>query len=438
MRLAAVDRCQSTRCLTGIVFFTMICFAQSDPGVRGGPVGAGGPLGGLSATLTAVFRQGSTNFQEVEDVTHDGLGPRFNSNSCSSCHAQPAIGGSSPFNNPQVQFANSQNTLPSFISGSGPVREARFIRNSDGTADGGVHDLFTIGGRADQPSGCNLVQENFAAQLAQNNVIFRIPTPTFGLGLIEAIPDSSLAQNLASNGGAPLGIFGRLNHSGNDGTVTRFGWKAQNKSLLMFAGEAYNVEMGITNLLFNTERDETPNCSPVAPPNSIFNLGGLVDQAVFDDITNFADFMRFLAAPTPTPGNNLIVQGANQFANVGCARCHTATLQTGASAFPSLANQIIHPYSDFALHHMGPGLADNISQGIAGGDEFRTAPLWGLGQRIFFLHDGRTTDLLQVIRDHSSPANNQYPASEANAVVNNFFRLRPSDQQAVLDFLRSL
>ena len=102
--------------------------------------------------------------------------------------------------------------------------------------------------------------------------------------MIEAIPDSTLAQNLASSGGASLGITGRLNHNGNDGTVTRFGWKAQNKSLVMFSGEAYNVEMGISNLLFNNERDETTNCSPMAPPNRIFNLGGFMDSAVFDGI----------------------------------------------------------------------------------------------------------------------------------------------------------
>jgi CxxC motif-containing protein (DUF1111 family) len=103
-----------------------------------------------------------------------------------------------------------------------------------------------------------------------------------------------------------------------------------------------------------------------------------------------------------------------------------------------LANQTIHPYSDFALHHMGPRLADQISQGLADGDEFRTAPLWGLGQRLFFLHDGRTSDLVQVIREHSSDRNSQFPASEANAVVKNFFNLSNSDQQAVLKFLRSL
>ena len=406
----------------------------ADPGPRGGPSAAGGPVAGLSHTLAAAFNAGATTFQEVDDVAH-GLGPRFNSNSCVSCHTQPAAGGSSPATNPQVNFENSQNTLPFFIQSNGPVREARFIKNPDGTPDGGVHALFTIGLRPGQPSGCNLVQEDFSQT---SNIIFRIPTPTFGLGLIEAITDSALVQNLASSGGASLGIAGRLNRNGNDGTVTRFGWKAQNKSLLMFAGEAYNVEMGISNLLFNTERDETPNCSPLAPPNSIFNLGGFVDSAVFDDINAFANFMRFLAPPGRGPIDNTVTQGSNQFFNVGCARCHAVTLQTGASPFPALANQTIHPYSDFAIHNMGPGLADGVSQGLAGGDEFRTAPLWGLGQRLFFLHDGRTSDLLEAIREHSSGANSQYPASEANAVVKNFFNLSSSDQQAVLNFLRSL
>ena len=195
--------------------------SPSDPGPRGGPPAAGGPVTGLSniATWYAAFNAGAATFQEVEDVPHSGLGPRFNSNSCVSCHAQPAAGGTSPASNPQVQFANSQNKLPYFIQSNGPVREARFVKNPDGTPDGGVHALFTIGGRPDQPSGCNLVQEDYSQT---SNIIFRIPTPTFGLGLIEAIPDSTLAQNLASSGGASLGITGRLNHSGNDGTVTRF------------------------------------------------------------------------------------------------------------------------------------------------------------------------------------------------------------------------
>jgi CxxC motif-containing protein (DUF1111 family) len=110
-----------------------------------------------------------------------------------------------------------------------------------------------------------------------------------------------------------------------------------------------------------------------------------------------------------------------------------ATLVTGASGFgPALSNQTIHPYSDFAVHGMGSGLADRVSQGLANGDEFRTTPLWGLGQRIFLLHDGRTTDLVQAIQAHASSG------SEANAVLRNFNQLSRSDQGAILAFLRSL
>jgi CxxC motif-containing protein (DUF1111 family) len=385
--------------------------------------------------MTAVFKKGLADFQEVETVA-DGLGPRFNSNSCVSCHIQPAPGGSSPAVNPLFQFANLQNKIPTaFLAPNGPAREVRFIRNQDGTPDGGVHALFTIAGRSDTPSGCILAQTDFSNAA---NLSFRIPTPTFGLGLIEAIPEATLALNLAASGSAALGISGRLNRNGNDGTVTRFGWKAQNKSLLMFSGEAYNVEMGVTNLLFNNERDETANCSPNPAANSIFNIGGMMDEAVFDDIYNFSNFMRFLAPPAQGPINAQVAQGFVQFVAIGCARCHTPVLRTGASPFPQLANKLIQPYSDFALHNMGPGLADHISQGLAGGDEFRTAPLWGLGQRLFFLHDGRETDLLKVIADHASPAGSGSPASEANAVVQNFNALNAGDKQAILDFLRSL
>jgi len=132
-------------------------------------------------------------------------------------------------------------TVPSFVQADGPVREARFIRNPDGTKDGGVHGLYTIAGRIDAP-GCNLAQPDFATQLANHNVIFRIPTPVFGLGLIENVPDLALQANLQSNRALKesLGIKGRFNTTGNDGTITRFGWKAQNKSLLIFSTEAYN------------------------------------------------------------------------------------------------------------------------------------------------------------------------------------------------------
>jgi len=103
-----------------------------------------------------------------------------------------------------------------------------------------------------------------------------------------------------------------------------------------------------------------------------------------------------------------------------------------------LQNRPVNLFSDLLVHHMGAGLADDIIQGQAGPDEFRTTPLWGVGQRLFFLHDGRTTDLLVAINQHSSPATTNYLDSEANAVIKSFQKLSVTDQQAILDFLRSL
>ena len=403
----------------------------SDPGVRFGAPDAGDPIAGLTAAELAFFERGKTEFEEA-DGTDEGLGPTMNLDSCAGC--------ASPFANPQVAFANSNgatNRIPAFIKADGPVREARFVRNADGTRDGGVHALFTIAGRADAP-GCALEQPNFDAQLALGNVIFRIPTPVFGAGLIEQIPDKVIRANQASNAilKGVLGISGRTNHNGNDGTIARFGWKAQNKSLLLFSGEAYNVEMGITNELFQTERDEIASCQFTRGPNNLTNVDAATPLEVLSAIEKFAFFQRFLAAPTPsldTPGGaTSIASGRSLFASVGCALCHTPALHTGPSSVAALRRQQVNLFSDLLLHDMGVGLADGVLQGQAGPREFRTAPLWGLGKRIFFLHDGRTSDLAAAIQAHGSFG------SEANAVVRNFNYLWESQKQDILNFLRSL
>jgi CxxC motif-containing protein (DUF1111 family) len=429
-----------------------------DPGVRGGAAGAGGMLPALSAGQVAAFNAGLDDFQEL-DTIGSGLGPRFNLDSCAGCHAQPATGGSSPAVNPQISVATAfgaRNVVPSFVTLGGPVREARFKYKADGTRDGGVHALFVISGRQDgtgDATGCPIQQDDFAGNLARNNVIFRVPTPTFGGGLIEAIPDAAIVANQQAGAlqKAAIGIGGRPhwilptgdpNRNGNDGTIARFGWKAQNKSLLLFAGEAYNVEQGISNELFPTERDETGACQYLAAPNDVTNVDGAGAPEVLSGIQKFAFFMRLLAAPQPSPdtpgGAASIGRGRALFAAVGCALCHTPTLTTGASPIAALDRQPANLYSDLLLHHVGATLADDVVQGSAGPDEFRTAPLWGLGQRIFFLHDGRTTDLLEAIRAHRSAATLRYRASEANLVVDRFRALSESQKQDVLNFLRAL
>jgi CxxC motif-containing protein (DUF1111 family) len=425
-----------------------------DPGVRGSTVGGADPipLPGLTPSQLAFFNAGLAEFRAAETVG-DGLGPRFNLDSCAGCHNQPATGGSSPGTNPQASMVNRYNVLPSFITSDGPVREVRYKRNPDGSPDGGVHALFVISGRTDTDDHCTITQPNFDRQYANGNVIFRIPTPVFGAGLIEQIPDAAIVANRAANAGtkAALGIAGRPNrfrlsgepnNNPNDGTIARFGWKAQNKSLLLFSGEAYNVEMGITNELFPTERDETPGCQYTPTPNDITNTDATDGMAATSAVEKFATFMRFLAPPQPSPdtpgGATSIGRGRLIFAGVGCAYCHTPTLQTGYSTVAALNKQPVNLYSDLMVHNMGPGLADDIAQGAAGGDEFRTAPLWGLGQRIFFLHDGRTTDLMAAIRAHKSAGNTQYRGSEASVVVDRLNALPDAAKQDLLNFLRSL
>jgi len=435
-------------------------FVASDPGVRGGDSGVGDPahpnsILGPTDPRAQLFNAGLEEFNGVEGVP-DGLGPRFNLDSCGGCHAQPATGGTSPSVNPQVAVATvsgGSNVVPFFVTADGPVREARFVNTPDGSPDGGVHALFVISGRTDIPmnsSACGIMQEDFQTQAQKGNLIFRIPTPVFGAGLIEQIPDSAILANQAANAAqkAALGIGGRPNRvridegspnvNGNDGTIARFGWKAQNKSLLLFSGEAYNVEMGISNELFPTERDETASCQYTPTPNDTTNAEGADGVTTLSAIEKFSLFMRFLAPPQPSPDTFSILNGRALFQTVGCALCHTPTLTTGYAAVEALRNQAVNLYSDLLLHHMGPGLADGIVQGQAGPDEFRTAPLWGLGQRIFFLHDGRTPNLIEAIQAHQSKPRAGIKASEANAVVDNFNQLNQWDKQDLLNFLRSL
>jgi CxxC motif-containing protein (DUF1111 family) len=253
--------------------------------------------------------------------------------------------------------------------------------------------------------------------------------------LIEAITDATILANESANASmkAAFGISGHENRSANDGTITRYGWKAQNKSLLMFAGEAYNVEQGVTNELFPNARQTDPHCDANGNPEDHTDFS----SGAAGDIVNFAIFMRLLAPPQAVTsyGNvtaTSIQSGHDLFVQTGCVLCHTESLATGNASVAALSNQTARLFSDLLVHNVGSGLADGIAQGNANGSEFRTAPLWGLGQRLFFLHDGRAPDLMQAIQAHTSSG------SEANVAVGNFNALTPTSQQSILNFLRSL
>jgi CxxC motif-containing protein (DUF1111 family) len=451
-----------------------------DPGPVGGVPRAGGPTGavaGLNADERALYARSLDNFNEIDSVTGQltdgtGLGPTYNMNSCAGCHVHPDIGGGSPAidsaitgtstldkmpiarQNPQIDvatLAGAKNVIPPFITADGPIREARL------KTDNGVHDLYTIAGRSDAP-GCSAVAFNFNNEILNDNVSFRIPLSVFGLGLIELVTEVDLENNLTDDrfGDPPqvgkhtvFNIGGTFNRSGNDGTITRFGWKAQNKSLFMFSGEAYNVEQGISNILFPEERGGAASnlggCYSLfdSVPEDVINLPGKIAAGenpayeAFSDIMRFTFFMELTEPPAqgavPNVAQTSITNGSAQFDKVGCSGCHTRTLVTGPkSMFSGMANRTIHPFSDFAIHDMGANLADGVHQGDAGPTQFRSTPLWGVGQRIYFLHDGRTRDIRAAILAHS------IGDGEAAVSINQFQQLAGTDQQDLLNFLRSL
>ena len=448
-----------------------------------GDVTDGAPAIGLGE-LDPLFPQFHTN--------SNGLGARHNGDQCLACHAQPTLGGSGGFlvpnpgsgtpqtpENPMFSLMSKrfgkQNVIPAFEQQFGPIREARFKFNPDGTRDGGVHQLWVITGIGPQSTqvdpailNCHIVQPDFAAQVRANNVSFRIPLQLFGLGLIDSIQDREILARQAATASqrAPLRIGGHPNLSGNDSTINRFGWKAQNKSLTLFSGEAYNVEQGVTNELNPQSTEEDPACNNGVPtqfdpatgkgvkpapndvmrtkPDDLENQFYRNPRHIMADWMQFTFLMRFMDPPNPdpvaiaTPSARL---GRVAFDKAGCNLCHTPQMQT-APGMNSLVlqNRPVNLFSDLLLHSMGPNLADDIVQGKAGPEEFRTQPLWGVGQRMFFLHDGRTSDLKTAILAHRSTYDSdKFKPSEANAVIDNYtLRLTDQERQGILDFLRAL
>lgn len=461
----------------------VLVWAQTaaDPGPRTGPPGAGTFQNGLTANeknfesptegqFTQAFNVSGTSTCGSSQTCQSmfGLGPRFNSNSCASCHAQPAVGGSSPPSNPLLSVYNldgANNTMPSFEKSNGPVRVPRFpYQISDlSVPDGMVHQLFTVTRRSDAGS-CSLAQPNFTYASADGDIAFRQPLPTFGDGYIEIVENADILNNLNSNLAQKqaLGIGGAVNIA-DDGSVSRLGWKAQWRAILPAAGAEENVEMGVTNEMFPTETDQSnPNCltNPVPEDYTNYAYSGITVAGVQEPTYypwNFPEgadrdaiFIRFLEQPTPgqciadppETAAQTCANGQTQFNNAGCVLCHTTSYTTPAGSIPSMGHVTINLYSDLLLHHMGPCLADNIVEGAAQGDMWRTPPLWNVGQRYFFMHDGRTygfkNPIVQAVEDHYCAGNSQYPPSEANAVIDNFNALSAKNQQDLIYFLRSL
>ncbi len=361
----------------------------------------GDPLPGLPADLLAAFMDGRDDFMAPE-VPEGGLGPIFNRDSCVACHGGPAVGGSSPIN------------------------VTRF-----GTLTNGVFDpLADLGG--------SLLQERSISPTIREVVppkalirAFRNSTPLFGLGLMEGIPDDTILNGARV---APVdGVLGKpcmiSDVVSGETRVGRFGWKAQQATVLAFAADAYLNEMGITNRFFGSENAPNGDAAKLALLDRTMDPEDQIDPATGkSDVDKVADFMRLLAPPPTTTLSSSASQGRNVFNQVNCHLCHTPTMVTGPSSIAALSNKAVNLYSDMLLHDMGT-LADRIAQGPALGKEMKTAPLWGLRASAPYLHDGRAKSVDAAIRAHEGEGKNSR---------DRYLQLTPTARQQLLDFLSSI
>jgi CxxC motif-containing protein (DUF1111 family) len=362
----------------------------------------GEPLPDLPVSLLAAFEEGRQRFS-MEETPATGLGPVFNAPSCVTCHAVPAPGGSGASDDTvTVRFGLQAPGQPfnPLLNLGGPSLQRRSV----------AQDL----------ADCQLAGEMVPHEA--NAVGRRQPTPLFGLGLIQAIPESTIVARADPDDADDDGIAGRPNVS--NGVIGRFGWKAAVATVADAVGLSLIGELGITNFLYPNEL--SPQGAPVP---SACKITADIEDFDASRLAGITAFLSFMSAPPRGPLTDAVMRGETLFTQAGCASCHMPVMRTAPNSLASL-NQVDVPlYSDLLTHDMGSALDDRIVEGAAGGARWRTPPLWGLRARQFYLHDGRTSDLASAIALHGG---------EARPSRDRFAGLSPSRQADLLAFLRSL
>jgi CxxC motif-containing protein (DUF1111 family) len=365
------------------------------------------PVQGLDNGELGDFQDGQTQFRKAFTIA-EGLGPIFNNVSCASCHSGDGRGIPE---NILVRFSRGTNLVP---GEGGPQIQDKAI-------PGAVPELL--------PAGVD--------------VSLRMPPPVFGVGFIEALTDSTILSHADPSDSDADGISGRPNMvtppafvpatepgAGPGLRIGRFGRKAQVSSLLEQTATAYHQDMGVTSSYFPND-----NVNPLTPPG-LPDPDRAPDPEVGDgQVNDVEQYMRMLAPPTPGEWTDQRTRGDVLFTSARCAVCHVPTMRTGIHEIEALSNRDVTLYSDLLLHDLGPALADNRPDGDADGQEWRTAPLWGmriarefLNGQLFLLHDGRAHSVDEAIRLHGG---------EAAAARDAFIAMPPADQAAVIDFVES-
>jgi CxxC motif-containing protein (DUF1111 family) len=409
----------------------------------------GNPFPGLGGHNLAVHSLGDavfgSSFVAAPAPVDPGLGPLYNNVGCASCHHNDGTG--LPTAGDAQSSLLMRISLPGMDGHGGPVPVPGYGLQLHDKAIQGVLPQCTVnitytyqtfslpdGSTYELRTPTYTLSNTYTALAAGYLLSPRLAPAVYGRGMLEAIPESAILANADPNDANGDGISGRPNYVWDSTThstqLGRFGMKANVASVLTQVASAFVNDIGITNKIFPQENcTGMPQCDGGNTTGS-YNLPDSLLNAV-----NF--YIQTLAVPARrNVTDSQVVRGKQIFIAAKCSHCHIETFTTATNvAFPPLSNQMIHPYTDLLLHDMGTGLADGRPDYEASGEEWRTAPLWGIGLFTtvnyppYYLHDGRARSLLEAIMWHSG---------EAQAPKHYVQQLSTSDRNALLSFLSSL
>lgn len=418
------------------------------------PLAFSRPIPGLDNEDELLFEVGDSFFNQnwvvapASTTARDGLGPMFNSRSCSGCHFKDGRG------RPPEYMGELQHGLLIRLSVAGtglhgePVPHSAYGGQLQDQAISNVipEGSFAINytevpGQFSDGTSYSLrrpdYQLDFTGYGGASGVMFspRVANQMIGLGLLEALSESTILERSDEMDSDGDGISGRPNYVWDKVSQSialgRFGWKANEPSLLQQSAGAFLGDMGITSFVNPVENCTSPQLDCQNAPN------GGSPEIEQDDMLKMELYVSSLAVPTRRNHDaENVLRGKELFFNIGCESCHRSKMVTGNHPKVSaLSGQTIFPYTDMLLHDMGDDLADNRPDFNATGNEWRTPPLWGIGlfqtvnNHTYYLHDGRARNLTEAILWHGG---------EAESAKNKFKELTVQQRADMIDFLNSL
>ena len=409
---------------------------------------------GINFEEQSAFGIGNSFFRQswvsapASTTARDGLGPYFNAVSCSSCHFKDGRGRPPAFDGETARglllrlstdgFHTNGSSNPDPIYG-GQLQDNAILGQ---TVKGGfkityqdIVETFDDGTTVILKKPIyQFVNLGFGPMAGNLKVSPRIANQIIGLGLLDAIPESTILSFADVNDANGDGISGKPNYvhdiQSNTQKLGRFGWKSNQPSVLQQVAAAFSGDMGITSSLFPNE-----NCPPGVDCDAIPNGG--TPEITDDNLNKVAIYSLTLAVPARRNHTNQdVLRGKKTFETIGCASCHIPKIQTGSN-YPIAAfrNQTIRPYTDMLLHDMGDALGDNATDFLATGNEWRTPALWGIGLiqtvngHTNLMHDGRAKNITEAILWHGG---------EGSTSKNKFKQLPVKEREDLLKFLNSL